>query len=333
MGAGEDEADKNNVSKSPKEVEEKGENEELIHDNVDDIDNGITFDDILIKLGQFGRYQRRVYFLLFIPTIFSAMHKLSWVFLGATPLHRCQLPFEENNATTYDIWEMKNWIPTNKDDEYDQCERYVDPSDHTTKVPCESWVYDKSTFGSSAVMDWNLVCTDKGYKATAQSTFMIGVLLGSIIFGQLSDKFGRKPTFFASVIIQLVFSLGAVVAPEYWSFLSFRVVVGATTSGVFLVSYVLAMEMVGPKYRVLAGTLCQYYYTFGYFVMSLVAYYLNDNWKLLQFVLSIPMVLFVGYWWIVPESVRWHLGKGNYESAKSQIRAVAKENKVELGRI
>ena len=26
-------------------------------------------------------------------------------------------------------------------------------------------------------------------------------------------------------------------------------VVGATTSGVFLVSYVLAMEMVGPKYR------------------------------------------------------------------------------------
>jgi hypothetical protein len=31
-----------------------------------------------------------------------------------------------------------------------------------------------------------------------------------------------------------------------------------------------------------AGTLCQYYYTFGFFAMCLVAYFLNDNWHLLQ---------------------------------------------------
>ena len=30
-----------------------------------------------------------------------------------------------------------------------------------------------------------------------------------------------------------------------------RMVVGATTSGVFLVAYVLAMEMVGPKFRLI----------------------------------------------------------------------------------
>ena len=39
--------------------------------------------------------------------------------------------------------------------------------------------------------------------------------------------------------------------------------IGMTTSGVFLVAYVLAMEMVGPSSRMIAGTLCQYYYTFG----------------------------------------------------------------------
>ena len=42
-----------------------------------------------------------------------------------------------------------------------------------------------------------------------------------------------------------------------------RLVIGMTTSGVFLVAYVLAMEMVGPSSRMVAGTLCQYYYTFG----------------------------------------------------------------------
>ena len=49
--------------------------------------------------------------------------------------------------------------------------------------------------------------------------------------------------------------------------------VGAATAGVFLVAYVLAMEMVGlelcsalysgqqvgPRWRVVAGTLCQWY--------------------------------------------------------------------------
>ena len=47
-------------------------------------------------------------------------------------------------------------------------------------------------------------------------------------------------------------------------------------------SYVLAMEMVGPSKRLIAGTLCQYYYTFGFFVMALEAYYLNGNWRMLQ---------------------------------------------------
>ena len=61
-----------------------------------------------------------------------------------------------------------------------------------------------------------------------------------------------------------------------------RMIIGMTTSGVFLVSYVLAMEMVGPKHRMTAGTLCVFYYTAGFFAMCLVAYFLNNNWQLLQ---------------------------------------------------
>ena len=38
----------------------------------------VKFDDILVDLGDFGRYQRLAYFLLFLPTIFSAMQKQSW---------------------------------------------------------------------------------------------------------------------------------------------------------------------------------------------------------------------------------------------------------------
>ena len=42
---------------------------------------------------------------------------------------------------------------------------------------------------------------------------MVGVLIGSYIFGEASDRFGRKPTFMASVIIQVIFGLLAGILP------------------------------------------------------------------------------------------------------------------------
>ena len=86
-----------------------------------------------------------------------------------------------------------------------------------TTLPCsEGWIFDTSTFGSSAVMDWSLVCQYKSMRATAQVTvtvtvtltvlqalFMAGVMFGSYTFGWLSDKFGRKPSFFIAVVIQV----------------------------------------------------------------------------------------------------------------------------------
>merc|ERR1712186_193593 len=145
-------------------------------------------------------------------------------------------------------------------------------------------------------------------RATAQAVFMAGVLAGSYFFGWLSDKLGRKVSFFVSVVVQAVFGILSGLVPNYWAFIVLRCIVGATTSGVFLVAYVLAMEMVGPKYRVMAGTICQYYYTVGYLTMAGLAFLLNDSsWQLLQIVLTLPSILFLSYWWVAPESVRWQL--------------------------
>ena len=58
-----------------------------------------SFDDILISLGEFGKYQKRIFFLLSLPLFFSTMQKQSWVFLGAKAPHRCKLPEEFPNAS------------------------------------------------------------------------------------------------------------------------------------------------------------------------------------------------------------------------------------------
>ena len=91
------------------------------------------------------------------------MHKLAWVFLGAKVNHRCQLPFEseDNNKnskfiayhSTLNLSSYYKWDEDN--DRFEQCSRI---DNDRNEIPCDSgWVYDRTTFGSSAVMEWNLV--------------------------------------------------------------------------------------------------------------------------------------------------------------------------------
>ena len=68
------------IDSNPKEDAGQDENKEMLEKAEEE--KKVTFDDILKQIGQFGRYQKRIYFLLFLPTIFCAMHKLAWVFLG-----------------------------------------------------------------------------------------------------------------------------------------------------------------------------------------------------------------------------------------------------------
>lgn len=60
----------------------------------------MAYDDVILRMGEFGRYQRRVYLLLCLPAISCAFHKLAGVFLGAKMNFRYSL--NENN-NYYDV--------------------------------------------------------------------------------------------------------------------------------------------------------------------------------------------------------------------------------------
>ncbi|XP_068085491.1 organic cation transporter protein isoform X2 [Anabrus simplex] len=300
----------------------------------------MAFDDVLSHLGEFGRYQKRIYFLLCLPGISCALHKLAGVFLQAKADHRCRLPFESDNAT-YGLapevinmsypWDdaLHTWSSCRRLDANFTPEYFESNIPANRTVHCDSWVYNRTKYHSSAVMEFDLVCEDAWLRATADALFMFGVLLGSIIFGDLSDRFGRRPIFFISLVSQLVSGLTAAVLPNYVSFMLARMVIGATTSGVFLVAYVIAMELVGPSKRLFAGVVCQFFFTAGYILTAFLAYFIKD-WRMLQVALSLPGVIFLSYWWFIPESARWLISKNRTEDAKRIILQAAKENRVSV---
>ncbi|KRT86152.1 membrane transporter [Oryctes borbonicus] len=285
------------------------------------------YDDVIPVLGDFGRYQRRIYLLLCFPAIICAFHKLANVFIQARPDFRCQLPDEFSNASfVLEKTIMNNSYPFNhKQNKYSSCEMMR----NGTIIPCDKYIYDTSVYESTTVMEWDLVCNRAYLSATSDSIFMVGVMLGSIGFGELSDKFGRKLIFFICLVIQVIFGLIAAIAPEFWTFTITRAVVGATTSGVFLVAYVIGMEMVGPPKRPLAGTILQMFFSVGYMLTALFAYYIH-HWRYLQIAITVPGLLFFCYWWFIPESTRWLITKNRIDDAKKYIQIAAKENKVKI---
>ncbi|KAJ8963491.1 hypothetical protein NQ314_005592 [Rhamnusium bicolor] len=200
---------------------------------------------------------------------------------------------------------------------------------HNKSIPCENFIFDDDVYGYTSVIEYKLTCKNAYFIATSNALFMVGVMIGSIVFGELSDRYGRKLTFFISLVMQLVFGVIAAFSPEYWTFTIARVIVGASTSGVFLVAYVIGLEMVGPSKRPIAGTVSQMFFSLGYMLTAVFALYISD-WRTLQFALTIPGVFFLCYWWFIPESARWLISKNKMIEAKQLIQIAAKSNKVTI---
>lgn len=307
----------------------------------------MAYDDVILRMGEFGRYQRRVYLLLCLPAISCAFHKLAGVFLGAKMDSRCLLPHEYMENATFHLsqdilnasypWddELRGWSQCMSRDIIGLAngtiiEKAIGNGTEGGGVSnCKQYVYDRSVYKSTTTSEWDLVCDKAWLRATGDSLFMVGVMLGSMIFGGLSDKYGRRPIFFLSLVIQLIGGILVAVAPEFISYVIFRLIVGSTTSGVFLVAYVIALEMVGPKKRLVAGVGCQLFFTTGYILTAGFAYFITD-WRMLQVAITVPSIAFLVYWWFIPESARWLLTKGRVQEAKDLLQRASQENGVEM---
>ena len=56
------------------------------------------------------------------------------------------------------------------------------------------------------------------------------------------------------------------------------------------------MEFVGPSWRTVCGILGDHIWAVGLLVQSVVAFYIRA-WRTLQLVTSLPLIIFLLYWW------------------------------------
>ncbi|XP_059142943.1 organic cation transporter protein-like [Physella acuta] len=203
-------------------------------------------------------------------------------------------------------------------------------ANNVSQVECQrGYDFSKDEYTSTITSDFELVCANKYWRSTSRSVFFSGRLFGAIVFGQLSDRFGRRPTFLIGVLSLLIAGVIASVAPNMFVFVPMYFLQGAAHTGAFLVAFTVSTELVGPRYRVVSGFVIQIFYGLGYVGLAGLAYFIRE-WRYLELAITLPAVLFGAYWWLLPESIPWLLSRGRDAEAEVIIRQAAKHNKVTL---
>ncbi|GCB79713.1 hypothetical protein scyTo_0017943, partial [Scyliorhinus torazame] len=85
-------------------------------------------------------------------------------------------------------------------------------------------------------------------------------------------------------------------------------------------------ELLGKSERSAYSTLgvCMFY-AIGYVILPIFAYYIR-NWRMLLLALTIPEVLYIPFWWLIPESPRWLISQGRATEAEKIVQAFARKN-------
>ena len=100
---------------------------------------------------------------------------------------------------------------------------------------------------STGVTEWDLVCSQQWKVGLSSSMYMVGLMIGSILVGYLSDRFGRKPTLLVMILVSTASCLAGVFCPEFWSYTATRVIIGVGAQGLFIIGFSLSIEIVGAK--------------------------------------------------------------------------------------
>uniref|UniRef100_A0A8U8C2E8 Uncharacterized protein n=1 Tax=Geospiza parvula TaxID=87175 RepID=A0A8U8C2E8_GEOPR len=291
----------------------------------------MKFEDLLLEIGGFGRFQISILAILCLARIHLPMHFLLHNFLAATPSHHCAIPQQEAfvNLTREEVLLIS--IPQKPDGTFSSCEMFSQPQFHlllnSSLQPenksiiqhCQhGWVYDHSQFTSTISTQWDLVCEQRGLNQATATFFFIGVTVGAMVFGDLSDRF--EPLELCEAADQgcsLAFALVKKPCRPSLPGEALHVPAGCCPP-------LAGMEWVDVQHRTFTGILTSIFWSLGNMLLALAAYLVREwHWLLAapRGTVSSPCTC---RW--VPESARWLIAKGKVKQAHRHLLRCARMN-------
>ncbi|XP_036943084.1 solute carrier family 22 member 16 isoform X1 [Acanthopagrus latus] len=311
----------------------------------------MTVERIFDELGHFKRFQACLYFAAVLQAVACGIQYLASVFLVETPNFVCGVPGNITDVLYGNLTgsSLEDILPEFKSksrplvvrtDEGDQWELgrchsalRLDPKGFTydfdgnkTMRACDkNFIYDHSEVYQSIVTDWDLVCEREWLAKLCQPTFMLGVLIGALVFGDIADRVGRVRIMMFTSLCQFVLGVSVAFSGNYYIFIVLRFLLAMVSSGYLVVVFVYVTEFTGIKVRTWTSMHVHAAFAVGIMVVALTGY-LVRVWWIYQIILSTCTSPFLLFCWKFPETPFYLIAKGRYKEAETLLETIARFN-------
>lgn len=161
-----------------------------------------------------------------------------------------------------------------------------------------------------------------------------GMLIGSLVFGNLTDRFGRRTMYLLDLLFFVIFTLLAALSQNMTELIVFRFLLGIGLGADYPISSTLTAEFAPTRRRGMLLVMTIAFWQVGAVVSYLVSLALlhtgPDAWRWMLASGAIPAILVMWGRRSIPESPRWLMAKGRKDQAIQIAKNVAQSSGVEL---
>eukprot|EP00795_Rhopilema_esculentum_P001443 gene1443-15868_t len=253
-----------------------------------------SIDEILPYVGEFGKYQIMMVSMLSTMILASGFPILIMYFAGQNPAWKCV-----HNSTVCSL----NGTFESGDDNYEfRC-----------SIPRKDWQFTQP----------------KDYSIVTQVNLDILTSFKVVFHVFCNAKYGRSKVLKVSVFGIVLVGFLSAFAPNYAVFAVCRLLIGVFKPGTIIGACIVSLELVGPAYRPLIGTLLWMLFAVSLVITGIKAYFIR-TWKTLIIACSAPYMLVCVFFFFIPESMRWLRFQGRHKEVIDILKKAAKINKKTL---